>query len=234
MTPIEGFVDQFEEYVNNPLSGKCRFSDSTNENTIANLKRVLNSYCVFHLEELLKKRSSMELAQKLEDRSIQDSARYQYVLAIKSFLLFLSQDEEISSETHRLIQFALVRWESARKNYQKGLTAHRATAKKREIVAKENDRYPKLSDVASCEIYYRNKLPKISKGSFSKGNLHRFYAWLTFSLSKSNALRPSSIGNMKLDEFQNAFQRPSLRIVCVEGNLYVVYFFHFSLFFFQI
>lgn len=90
--------------------------------------------------------------------------------------------------------------------------------KKKQIVEKEKGQFPKISEVASCEIYYRKKLATISKESFSKDNLHKFYIWLAFNLSKSNALRPSSMGNMTIEEFNDCFDRKIMKIVCVEGG----------------
>ena len=59
-----------------------------------------------------------------------------------------------------------------------------------------------------------------SKKSFTPLSLKQFYRWLGLCLSENNALRPSSIGNMKLQEFKDAFERGDTKIVEVQGNLY--------------
>ena len=213
---FDTLVDDFEQYIRNPMSGKARNSDSTNENTISNLRTVIDDFGIFHLDHFVKNDFSMELAKRLESRQVQDTTRYSYALAVKSFLEFCKQREDFDADFHRKVDFGLVRWEAARKNYQKGLTTQRAINKKREIVAREKQVYPKISEVAALETYYKKKLCPISRKNYSKVNLGNFYIWLTFYLSRANALRPSSIGNMKLRELNDAFKRPGVRIVCVE------------------
>lgn len=87
----------------------------------------------------------------------------------------------------------------------------------RHIVERELGKYPTVSDVAMCEAYFKKKVPVIKKDTFTENNMRRFYIWIAFYFSSTNALRPSSIGNMKHKEFMNAFKRNELKIVCVEG-----------------
>ena len=224
---IDALLSDFDNYLNNPISGKSRFDASTRKGKISSLQRLVNKTGVFYLEDLLHKNSVMTLMAKIEDMDVKDSTRYDYALVVKEFLEFCSLEDHLDADLHTAILKGQARWEKARQNFQKGLVSYRATKKKMEIVEREMGKYPKVSDVALVEIYYRKKLVNISKKSYSELHLKMFLIWIAFHLSKTNALRPSSIGNMKINEFNNAFTRGSLRIVCVEGKpLVTKQFFH--------
>ena len=216
-TPIDPLIHNYRNYLVNPMSGKARFEDSTLNNKVRSLERLIDNYGIFFLEELLDKNEIMKLLAKVEEMQVEDTTRYDIALAVKHFLEFCHQEDELPTTMHESIRKALVRWENARSTFQKGLKDHRAKKKKSEIVERELGKYPTVSDVAMCEVYFKKKVPVIKKDTFTENNMRRFYIWIAFYFSSTNALRPSSIGNMKHKEFMNAFKRNELKIVCVEG-----------------
>lgn len=185
---------------------------------------VSNDYKIFYLEQMLRYDSLKTLFANLENRNVGDSCRYDYALAALDFLDYLSQDDDVPDDFLPLIQKGIVRWNRARSNYQKGLVSNRAVKKRKEILSRERGLYPKISEVSMCALYFRKKLPAVSGKTFSPDALRKFFTWLAFSLCKSNALRPSSIANMKVKEFDECITRDNLKIVCVEGMIsYIVY-----------
>ena len=214
---IDNLVRQFQDFLLNPCSGKARFQSSTLSGRISRLERLINTNKLFYLDELLEKESVMNVLSNIENMDIEDGSRYEYALVVKEFLSFCHQEDSLSPDIMECIRKGIIRWDNARETFQKGLVKNRAKKKKEEVVLRENGKYPHISEVSMCEAYYMKKVPTISKSSFNNTNLKRFYGWLAFYFSKSNALRPSSFGNMKLTEF-NSFKRGELKIVCVEGN----------------
>ena len=219
VTKLDNLLIAYEDYLNNPISGKARFDDKTLSSRIGAFKRLANMAELYFLEQLLKKNDIMKILSILEDLNYRDATRYDYVLSVLEFLQFCKQEDDISPSLHHSITIAIDRWEKARKNFQKGLVSERAVKKKRDILERERGDYPMISEVAQCALYFRKKVPVIKRSTYTNDSLNKFLTWLAFNLSKSNALRPSSIGNMKVSEFLQPFSRESTKIVCVEGLL---------------
>ena len=74
--------------------------------------------------------SVMKLMDKMETLPVQDCTRYQYALAVKTFLVFCSQVDSLDRDKLQQIQKGIVRWDNARKSYQTGLTSARNVKKK--------------------------------------------------------------------------------------------------------
>lgn len=77
----------------------------------------------------------------------------------------------------------------------------------------------KISDIADCEKYFRTKVPPINRQNLRTLSLKYFYRWLGFAMTANNALRPSSIANMKYAEYVEAYERGNTKVVVVSGNL---------------
>ena len=218
-TPIDVLIRNYELYLSNAISGKG-YEESTVTAKLRSLNRMISKNCIYYLEELLGKEDVMTILTKIEGMNIADGSRYDYALSVKEFLNFCHQEDDLSSELIEAIRKALIRWDNVRQTYQKGLIKDRSKKKKKQIMERELGLFPTVSDVSLCELYYRKKVPVISKSNFNKANMNKFFIWLAFYFSKTNAVRPSSIGNMKECEFKSFLKREELKIVCVEGKCY--------------
>ena len=199
-------------------SGSQGKSQKTQISRFNDVKRIFTSCNIETVEHLLSKTCEEIVTTHLDALHISDGTRYDYCLAIKYFLQYLKTEEEwVSGTIVEKVDRNIHKWNGCRASYQSGLLKERRILKHKEHRKMESGNYVQMKDIADCEFYFRSKLPKINRQSLTLKSLVSFYRWLSFALTMNNALRPSSIGNMKVSEYEQAFARGSTKVVVVEG-----------------
>ena len=211
-------LDNYELYLNSRM-GSQGLKNVTQCSRFNDLKRFVAKLKVSSYQQLLSKTSIIKLTERLDKLEVQEATRYDYCLAVKRFLEYFEVEEEwINSETKENIAKAIRRWEQCRTSYQAGLLKDRKKLKHKENQAMERGEFPRISDVADAEKYFRRKLPKIKTKTLDSKSLKLFYRWLGLAFSANNALRPSSVGNMRVSEYKEAYLRDDMKVVVVEGK----------------
>ena len=95
---IEEIFSDYETWLATPLSGRSRLSESTKNNDILSLKKVIQLGDINNVNELVEYKCIEHIVEQVEKHRVQDGSKYVYIGAVSKFLDFCNARQLFSTD----------------------------------------------------------------------------------------------------------------------------------------